>query len=335
MRNGGSSVTIEEGTGDEFLLTCFVCKNPFGLVAQFCGYCQATRQQALGVERARPNQQILGVQAEVKTQAPVAQAQPAAPNFAPQKPNTPPPPRPIARPVAKPVKPPKQRSMFLENAGLRSKNIGIWQTKNSKPIVLVGLACFIFSTYFSIQSLVFVASSPLAAAEDHLYLGASRNTEYFDDFSENSGVRFFPSKFSAWPDSNAARWSSNASWNGWKGEASVDFVAGGADLDGIPITGKLKAEYSTTLGIFRKIKWVPEAPAVLTLDYPRRSNVSIYINGLAAGTTSRPSVSEGTYQIYPGPLTLTFYDLSTGEEITDYYRYYFIDAQGQYEVSFN
>ena len=105
-------MTIEEGTGDEFLLTCFVCKNPFGLVAQFCGYCQATRQQALGVERARPNQQILGVQAEVKTQAPVAQAQPAAPNFAPQKPNTPPPPRPIARPVAKPIKPPKQRIIF-------------------------------------------------------------------------------------------------------------------------------------------------------------------------------------------------------------------------------
>ena len=321
-------MTIEEGTGDEFLLTCFVCKNPFGLVAQFCGYCQATRQQALGVERARPNQQILGVQAEVKTQAPVTQAQPAAPNFAPQKPNAPL----INKPVVKPVKPP---SMFIENLGLRSKNLGTWQKKHSKPIVLVGLVCFIFSTYFSVQSIIFLTASPIEVAEKNLYLGATRNTSYFDTSSENNGIRFFPTKFINWPESAASRWDSSASWNGWRGTASVDFLAVGNDLGGVPITGKYKAEYSTVLGIFRKVQWVPNSPAVIDIKYPSTNGVAIYINGLAAGTTSQPSVREGKYQIYPGPLNITFYNQTTGDEISEYSRYLFIDAQGAYELRFD
>ena len=321
-------MTIEEGTGDEFLLTCFVCKNPFGLVAQFCGYCQATRQQALGVERARPNQQILGVAPERKIEAPVQRAEPAAGAFLPPKPITPR----ANKPIVKPVKPP---SMFIENTRLRSKNLGTWQKKHSKPIVLVGLACFIFSTYFSVQSIIFLTASPLAVAEKQLYLGASRDTAYFEISSENSGVRFFPSKFSAWPDSIATRWASKGSWNGWRGQASVDFLAAGKDLGGVQITGKFKAEYSTTLGIFRKIKWIPDTPAVVNIEYPDRSNTSIYINGLAAGTTANPSVSEDKYQMYPGPLVLTFYDLSTGTELSNYTRYLFIDAQGEYEINFN
>ena len=288
MWHRGGEVTIEEGTGDEFLLTCFVCKNPFGLVAQFCGYCQATRQQALGVERARPNQQILGVAPERKIEAPVKRVEPASEAYLPPK-----------------------------------------------PIVLVGLVCFIFSTYFSVQSIIFLTSSPLEVAEKHLYLGATRNTSYFESSSENSGIRFFPTRFINWPESTASRWDSSASWNGWRGTASVNFLASGNDLGGIAITGEYKAEYSTVLGIFRKVLWVSKAPAVIDLKYPSLYGAAIYINGLAAGTTTQPSVSEGKYQIYPGPLNITFFDPTTGEELSEYSRYLFIDAQGTYELNFN
>ena len=328
MWRWGGEVTIEEGTGDEFLLTCFVCKNPFGLVAQFCGYCQATRQQALGVERARPNQQILGVAPERKIEAPVKRVEPASDSYLPPKPITPP----VKKPTPKPVKPP---SMFIQNMGLRSKNLGNWQKKHSKPIVLVGLVCFIFSTYFSMQSIIFLTSSPLEVAEKHLYLGATRNTSYFESSSENNGIRFFPTRFINWPESTASRWDSSASWNGWRGTASVNFLASGNDLGGIAITGEYKAEYSTVLGIFRKVQWVPNAPAVIDFRYPPLNGAAIYINGLAAGTTTQPSVSEGEYQIYPGPLNITFFDPTTGEELSEYSRYLFIDAQGTYELNFN
>ena len=49
---------FSEGTEDEFLLTCFVCKEPFGMLAAFCGGCGARRDQAMGIERAKESQQI-------------------------------------------------------------------------------------------------------------------------------------------------------------------------------------------------------------------------------------------------------------------------------------
>jgi hypothetical protein len=340
-------MTFEEGSGDEFLLTCFVCKNPFGLVAQFCGYCQATRQQALGVERAKPNQQILLVQEPQQNITPPLQQPPVQQQrqpqsqpgvFTPQQPKFSPPQQPKFSPPQQPKPRPQkvqQPSVFRENAQLRSKNFGVWQKKNSKKLVLLGTVAFLLSTYFTTQSIIFLTNSPNNVAEDRLYLGANRSTSYFDNFPENSGIRFFPAKFSTWPDSDSQKWTSSSSWNGWKGSATVNFLAAGSDVSGIPITGEFNAKYSSILGIFRKATWVPQAPAVLNIDYPNVSGVSIYINGIAAGTTSRPSVSPGQYQMYPGTFTLNFYDLSTGEELTAYERYYFIDAQGTYEMSFN
>jgi hypothetical protein len=334
-------MTIEEGTGDEFLLTCFVCKNPFGLVAQFCGYCQATRQQALGVERAKPNQQILLVQEAGRTAVtqpkPQPKPQPLSQQTKPQPGIFVPSKTEFSQPTKPKPRPQKvqRKSVFLENAQLRSKRIGMWQKKNSKLATSMGILAFLSLAYFSTQSLIFLAQSPLSIAEERLYQGAIRSTTYFDNFQENSGIRFFPTKFAAWSDSDAGTWTSSASWNGWKGTASVDFLAAGTNASGIPITGKFRAEYSTVFGIFRDVKWVPEAPAVINLEYPSLSGASIYINGLAAGTTAQPAVREGQYQIYPGSFTIDFYDLATGEELTEYSRFYFIDAQGSYYINFS
>jgi len=331
-------MTIEEGTGDEFLLTCFVCKNPFGLVAQFCGYCQATRQQALGVERARPNQQIVDV---VPTQPKVE----PQPKFEPQqKPVAPPPPidKTIFIPSVSRTSPPQKRQktvkktgVFQENLQLRSKNIDAWQKRNSKLVTTLGLISFVISAYFSTQSIIFSSSSPENAAQEHLQLGVTRDSKYFEDFPDNSGIRFFPSRYSAWDDSSAGNWVTASSWNGWKGSATVNFSAGGSGYSGIPVTAKYTAEYESFLGIFRKAEWKSEPPATIELEYPRNQQLSIYINGLAAGTVSRPAVSEGSYQMYPGEFSIQFFDLSTGEEETSLSRSYYIDAYGTYDLNFN
>ena len=335
-------MTIEEGTGDEFLLTCFVCKNPFGLVAQFCGYCQATRQQALGVERARPNQQIVNVfptQPKVEPQ-PTFKPQPRVDSES--KPATPPPPinKTIFTPAGSQTKPPQKRqktvkskSVFQENLQLRSKSIDSWQKRNSKIITTLGLISFLCTIYFSTQSLIFSSNSPASAAEKHLQLGILRNAEYFEGFSDNSGIRFFPSRFSPWKDSSAGNWVTTASWNGWKGSATIDFLAGGTTYSGIPVTAKLTAEYQSFMGIFRKAEWVLVPPATMEISYPDDTQLSIYINGLAAGTVSRPAVSEGKYQMYPGDFEIKFYDLASGEEVTSLTRAYFIDAYGAYDLN--
>ncbi len=337
-------MTIEEGTGDEFLLTCFVCKNPFGLVAQFCGYCQATRQQALGVERARPNQQIVNV---VPTQPKVE----PQPTFKPQprvdsesEPKTPAYPidKTIFTPAGSATKPQQKRqkkvknkSLFQENLQLRSKTIDSWQKRNSKLISTLGLISFVISAYFSTQSIIFSSSSPENAAQQHLQLGVTRDAKYFEGFPDNSGIRFFPSRFSAWDDSSAGNWVTTSSWNGWKGSATVNFAAGGGSYSGIPVTAKYNAEYESFLGIFRKAEWKSEPPATMQIEYPRNQQLSIYINGLAAGTVSRPVVSEGRYQMYPGEFNVQFFDLSTGEEVTSLSRTYYIDAYGTYDLNLN
>ena len=325
-------MTIEEGTGDEFLLTCFVCKNPFGLVAQFCGYCQATRQQALGVERARPGQTIVNV----STSQPKTDPQPEVPQSTPAQEKgiflPPTQQKKVQTPSPKPI---KQKSHFQENIQIRSKNIDSWQKRNSKLVSTLGLIAFLATTYFSTQSLIFASNSPAGAAEEHLQLGVLRDSQYFEGFPDNSGVRFFPSRFSTWGDSSAGNWVTTASWSGWKGYASVDFLAGGTDYSGIPVTAKFRAEYKSFMGIFRQIEWISEAPAIIEIAYPSNKQLSIYINGLAAGTVSRPAVSEGIYQMYPGEFEIKFYDLSTGEEETSLGRYYFIDAYGTYDLNLN
>ena len=79
---------FSEGLEDEFLLICFVCKSPFGILAMFCGECGCKRDQALGIERASTRQQIVNnnlVTPSFIQQAPDAAAIPeAAPNFPPQ-----------------------------------------------------------------------------------------------------------------------------------------------------------------------------------------------------------------------------------------------------------
>jgi hypothetical protein len=331
-------MTIEEGTGDEFLLICFVCKNPFGLVAQFCGYCQATRQQALGVERARPNQQIVDV---VPTQ-PKVEPQPKFDRES--KPVAPPPPidKTIFIPSGPQTKPPQKRQktvkktgVFQENLQLRIKSIDSWQKRNSKLISTLGLISFVISAYFSTQSIIFSSSSPENAAQQHLQLGVTRDSKYFEGFPDNSGIRFFPSRYSAWDDSSAGNWVTATSWNGWKGSATVNFSAGGTSYSGISVTAKYNAEYESFLGIFRKAEWKSEAPATMEIEYPRNQQLSIYINGLAAGTVSRPAVSEGSYQMYPGEFSIQFFDLTSGEEVTSLSRTYYIDAYGTYDLNLN
>jgi hypothetical protein len=38
---------FSQGTADELLLTCIVCREPFGMTSQFCGECGANRMQVL------------------------------------------------------------------------------------------------------------------------------------------------------------------------------------------------------------------------------------------------------------------------------------------------
>jgi hypothetical protein len=310
-----------EGTGDEFLLTCFVCKNPFGLVAQFCGYCQATRQQALGVERARASQQIVTESFESE---PVHNI------------NTE-----VSTPAAERVKKKKihRQNLFFQNMRLRLDSFKEWQTLHSKPIGgIAGVAFFAFA-YVIIQSYIFVSAAPTLGAERYVYPGVTREAIYFDSDETDTAtakIKIFPANYLKWSASSSDRWTTKASWNGWTGKAEITFTPAGSLETDRPVLAQFSADYETYWKVFRKITWKPSSPAAtLELTYPKNKNLSIYFNGLAAGSTSNPAVAQGTYQMYPGPLEIKFYNLNTGELMNEYTRTYFISTSGVFSPSYS
>lgn len=310
-----------EGTGDEFLLTCFVCKNPFGLVAQFCGYCQATRQQALGVERARASQQII-------TESP----EPQPVHNINSEINTP------AAERAKNQKP-KRQNLFFQNMRLRVDAFKEWQMQHSKPIGAIASVTFIAFAYVIIQTYIFVNTSPTLDAEKYLYPAVTHQASYFDSGksdSETTKNKIFPAKYLKWDASSSDRWTTKASWNGWNGKAQITFTPAG-NLDSYhPVLAQFTAKYTTYWKVFRKITWEPSSkPAILKLSYPNNKNLSIYLNGLAAGSTLNPTVPAGTYQMYPGPLEIKYYNLNTGEAMDEHTRTYFISTSGEFTSKYD
>lgn len=310
-----------EGTGDEFLLTCFVCKNPFGLVAQFCGYCQATRQQALGVERARASQQII-------TQSP----EPEPVHNISNEINT------SAATGAKKKKP-RRQNLFLQNMRLRLDSFKDWQIRNSKPIGGIASLTFIAFAYVIIQTYIFVNTTPTLDAEKYLYPAVTHESSYFQTTNSDSSTaktKIFPAKYLKWEASASDRWTTTSSWNGWTGKANITFTPAGNLETDKPVLAQFKAKYATYWKVFRKISWEPaSSPAILNLSYPKDKNLTIYFNGLAAGSTLNPSVPAGTYQIYPGPLEIKYYNINTGESKDEYTRTYFISTSGVFTSSYD
>ena len=309
-----------EGTGDEFLLTCFVCKNPFGLVAQFCGYCQATRQQALGVERARASQQIV---TESFEQEPVH-------NISAE----------VNTPAAERVKKKKVRrqNLFFQNMRLRMDSFKDWQTLHSKPIGAIAGVTFVAFAYVIIQTYIFVSASPTLGAERYMYPGVTRDVVYFDSTETDSAtakIKIFPAKYLKWSASSSDRWTTRASWNGWTGKAEITFTPAGNLETDRPVLAQFSAKYESQWKVFRKITWTPSSPAaILNLTYPKDKNLSIYFNGLAAGSTYSPVVTPGKYRMYPGPLEIKYYDLTTGKLKSEYSRSYFISTSGEFSSSY-
>jgi hypothetical protein len=314
---------FSEGLEDEFLLTCFVCKSPFGMLAMFCGECGCKRDQALGIERASTRQQIVNnnlVTPSFIQQAPDAKAIPdGAPYFA----------TPSSTPVAAaPKRQSVKKQMRRQNMALRIESLNSFQVRHARALNLSGTVLFLMSTYMLVQSFIFAQSNPLSTTEDLMVLGANRNPAYFQQMGADENIKEFPRAYQVWDAANAKSWISVYSFNGWTGNAITSTTPTGSLFEDEAFELKLKATYTKVYGIFRDVTWSPaNPPATLTLTYPSDRNTLIYINGLAAGTVANPTVKEGTYLVYPGPLDIRFYQ--DGEDSVYSVRH-FINAYGDY-----
>ena len=314
---------FSEGLEDEFLLTCVVCKSPFGMLAMFCGECGCRRDQALGIERASTRQQIVNndlVTPSFIQQAPDASVIPEVAEYF------------AAPPVAPAARQPKRQSVKKQirrqNIAIRIESLSSFQERHARSLNLSGSLLFLLSTYMLVQSFIFSQSNPLGTTQTALELGAQRNPAYFQQLGADESTKKFPTAYLQWDASTATDWLTGYTVNGWLGKATVWTIPGSSELGDDRIEMQLKPEYEMVYGIFRQINWVPSnPPATINLTYPSDRNTAIYINGLAAGTVANPTIKEGTYLLYPGPLDVRFYQ--DGSDSV-YSFYYFINAYGDY-----
>jgi hypothetical protein len=314
---------FSEGLEDEFLLTCFVCKAPFGMVAMFCGECGSRREQALGIEKAAVHQQIINNMPEAESyieKAPDANVIPEYDEIFGQPGSAP-------NLVAAEIKPIKEHKL-RNNIAIRTGKLNQFQQDHARTLNAAGLILFIASLYMVIQTAIFAGSNPTLATDDILKQATSHNSAYFDLLGADSSHKYFPSKFQAWSATDATSWLTRYEANGWLGKGTVYAVAVGKNVGDDPIAIQVKAVYTAKMGIFREVSWeVVNPPATFTLNYPTGSSTLIYINGIAAGTIAHPAVPAGTYWVYPGPMSVKYYE--DGSETYNSFDL-FINAYGDY-----
>jgi hypothetical protein len=308
---------FEEGAEDEFLLTCIVCQSPFGMVSRFCGECGANREQALGVERARPSQRVRPVEPEYRPEPQIIDRESVGSTSQTSE-----------RTYAK--RPSRWANMQTNNA-MRIDQIAFTLQYHGKKVIAFGLLVFLGFSYVTTQSLIFLGSAPGNSLNEYIAAVSQRDAHYFTVNSElTPNLKKFPlmpSKFNSWPESQAASWINTYSWNGWLKTGTAELTPGANQLT---ITLPLKPREKHILGIFRDSTWVVRGPmATVHIAYPKDQTLPIYINGIYAGTVGNPMVAPGTYYALPGPLTIKF--ASNGQKTKDDVDI-FIDASGSFEA---
>ena len=353
------------GTADDMLLTCIVCKNPFGMTAQYCGECGAVRLQALGVERASTSQNVsLNYQQQLPSNSVFGSSQVVQKNNSFQNqisptqttpsvfgtgPTSPagsgsalgttfhPPRPPQPRDDTKKKERAFKRQIRKQNRRLRIDRFAIWQDRRSPFVFSTGFLSLLLISFVLTQSYMFASSSPADVADRYILDGTSRSENYKninDGITDAPDYPFFPVKYSKWGPSRASFWSNNYSWNGWLGDASVTSVASIQDYSDDVLDFEMTAKYKKKWGIFREVEWVPaDHAATLELTYPDNKELIISINGFAAGTVGNPAVKPGNYYLYPGQLDIVFYD-KYGYKV-EFDQYIFVGLSGERVTTYN
>jgi len=263
------------------LLTCLVCQKGFGLASIYCGECGAHRSVALGIERERtsprPTATSKAMTPDSHSSGPKVNDGPAFGESSTGKLN------------------------FVEK-------ISNWLLNRSGLVTSLGTIATLISLYFVAQTIEYVNSDPSTQVDSYIKAVAVHDSQYFNSpvlTPKLNTVPFLPSQYNQWPEAALNSWIRTVYWNGWSKSATSVLSPGiSTNSLNLDLVGSAKAG---SFGIFKQISWAVKGPmATLEIRYPTSKNLPIYINGIAAGTTSKPAVAQGTYYVFPGPIVFTF-----------------------------
>jgi hypothetical protein len=181
-----------------------------------------------------------------------------------------------------------------------------------KRIVFAATAGMIVAgSYILTQTLIFSTQNADSFSENYIELVASRDIGQIQKdsiyFPNPENLPVLPQKYQIWDEVEQVTWKTDAQWNGWLGKGSVTFAPvldQKVDYEN-SINIEISAKFKQKWFVFREIDWVASLPvASIQMDSKIERNIDIKFNGLSAGSSSSPALSQKKYALLPGPVSI-------------------------------
>ena len=289
---------FQNGSGSEKLLSCVACNEPMALDAEFCSECGVRRAVATGYESVISESESA---AGALRDGVLGNLNQGFQN--------------LGDSVEKSQKKLKDgvqkvsqvRFYFGERISRFSNFLHL-----KKRIVFAATAGMVVAgSYILTQTLIFSTQNADSFSEKYIELVASRDVSQFQKdsiyFPNPENLPVLPVKFQVWDEVEQVTWKTDSQWNGWLGKGTVTFapvVDQDVDYEN-SVTIEIAAQFKSKWLIFREIDWAASLPvASIQMDSKIERNIDIKFNGLSAGSSNKPALSQKKYALLPGPVSI-------------------------------
>ncbi len=289
---------FRNGSGSEKLLNCVACHEPMALDAEFCSECGVRRAVATGYES-------VGSESETKqgslSDGVIGSLNQGIQSFGDSMQES-------QKKIKSGVRKVSQVRFFF---GERVSRFSNFLHLKKKFVFAATAGMIVAGSYILTQTLIFSTQNADTFSEKYIELVASRDISQIQKdsiyFPNPENLPVLPVKFQAWDEVEQVTWKTDSEWNGWLGKGTVTFAPildQDVDYEN-SVTIEIAAQFKSKWLIFREIDWVAALPvASIAMDSKIERNLDIRFNGLSAGTSNSPTLSQKKYALLPGPVSI-------------------------------
>ena len=289
---------FRNGSGSEKLLNCVACHEPMALDAEFCSECGVRRAVATGYES-------VGSESETKqgslSEGVIGSLNQGIQSFGDSMQES-------QKKLKSGVRKVSQIRFFF---GERVSRFSNFLQLKKKFVFAATAGMVVAGSYILTQTLIFSTQNADTFSEKYIELVASRDISQIQKdsiyFPNPENLPVLPVKFQVWDEVEQVTWKTDSEWNGWLGKGTVTFAPildQDVDYEN-SVNIEIAAQFKSKWLIFREIDWVAALPvASIAMDSKIERNLDIRFNGLSAGTSNSPTLSQKKYALLPGPVSI-------------------------------
>ncbi len=289
---------FQNGSGSEKLLNCAACHEPMALDAEFCSECGVRRAIATGYE-------AVGSESESNTgsfsDGVFGNLNQGIQSFGNSIQES-------QQKLKSGVQKVSQIRFYFGERISRFSNF----LHLKKKIVFAGTAgMLLVGSYILTQTLIFSTQNADTFSEKYIELVASRDISQIQKdsiyFPNPENLPVLPVRYQVWDEVEQVTWKTDSEWNGWLGKGKVTFAPvldQKVDIEN-SVSIEIAAHFKSKWLIFREIDWVASQPvASIEMNTKIERNLDIRFNGLSAGTSNNPALTQKKYALLPGPVSI-------------------------------